>query len=399
MKKSRLFLPILLCLSFLFSACAEKQKKEKTGTLSSCDVIAEKVNINGHEVVVCDLSLVKDTFNISMSFFISDFKMVRLENSEEALVSDCKLWVSDKHIGVYSYMESQYKLFDQDGKFLANIGSQGQGPNEYFGVYSSYFDETNEKVYLLPIMGKKLLVFDFEGKAYEHIPLSYQVNKGEFCIDPEEQELTVFCLPFETPPSVLWKQDFKGNILQEIDAKPFAVIPGDYSNEIMFQQSASQMDYSFFYIVPRPDTLYHYDSALNQIAPVLTLKYKKDEIPMHEFIELENYYIVELTKLQYPDKNGNFITPQSPSIIIDKKTLRGCYFNLKYNSLGGIDGPVWHTYKKGYIIASMYPYQIKEQWKKALQSNLSPEMKQKIRKLNNSITEDDNNIILIGKLK
>lgn len=83
---------------------------------------------------------------------------------------------------------------------------------------------------------------------------------------------------------------------------------------------------------------------------------------------------------------------------MDKKTLRGCYFNLKYDMLGNIDGPSWRTYRSGYIIANMYPYQIKEQWEKALTSNLSPEMKQKIRKLNNSITEDDNNIILIGKL-
>ena len=44
---------------------------------------------------------------------------------------------------------------------------------------------------------------------------------------------------------------------------------------------------------------------------------------------------------------------------------------------------------------------LKEQLEKALSQpdKLNPEMRKKIKDLNNSITEDDNNIVFIGKLK
>jgi hypothetical protein len=69
--------------------------------------------------------------------------------------------------------------------------------------------------------------------------------------------------------------------------------------------------------------------------------------------------------------------------------------------LGNIDGPAWCNFIRGYFIASFYPYELKEQLGKALSrpEKLTPEMKDKLQKLNKSITEDDNNILLIGKLK
>jgi len=49
----------------------------------------------------------------------------------------------------------------------------------------------------------------------------------------------------------------------------------------------------------------------------------------------------------------------------------------------------------------MDSYALKEQLEKALSQpdKLNPEMLKKIKDLNNSITEDDNNIVFIGKLK
>lgn len=397
--EKKCFLTFIICLPFLFSACAEKQKKEKTGTLSSCDVIAKKVNINGHEVVVCDLSLVKDTFDIPISSLISDFEMVRLENTEEALATNNYTFLSKNHIGHYNSFQGQYKLYDRKGKFLANLGGRGQGPNEYFSIYSSYIDEGQEKVYLLSGMGNKIFVFDFEGNPQTHIISAYPLHKGQFWIDQEKEEVTIMTLPFkEDVKAVIWKQDFKGNVIQQIYREDFVISPSDYSNEITSSQCSGKKDFSICYWIPRADTLYNYNDSLNTLEPIFTLKYGNKEIPPHQFIELPQCYIVELLQAEVPTNNG-FVRPKVPRIIIDKNTLRGCYFNLKYNMLGNIDGPAWRTHKSGYIIANMYAYEIKEQWEKALKSNLSPEMKQKIRKLNNSITEDDNNIILIGKLK
>ena len=51
--------------------------------------------------------------------------------------------------------------------------------------------------------------------------------------------------------------------------------------------------------------------------------------------------------------------------------------------------------------AIMEPYALKEQLEKVLISNqkLSPEVLRKVKELNNRITDDDNCIVFIGKLK
>ena len=52
-------------------------------------------------------------------------------------------------------------------------------------------------------------------------------------------------------------------------------------------------------------------------------------------------------------------------------------------------------------VISLRPYALKEQLEKVLTSNqkLSPEVLRKVKELNNRITDDDNCIVFIGKLK
>ena len=66
-----------------------------------------------------------------------------------------------------------------------------------------------------------------------------------------------------------------------------------------------------------------------------------------------------------------------------------------------IDGPTNPSFNRGYFTAIMEPYALKEQLEKVLTSNqkLSPEVLRKVKELNNRITDDDNCIVFIGKLK
>ena len=69
--------------------------------------------------------------------------------------------------------------------------------------------------------------------------------------------------------------------------------------------------------------------------------------------------------------------------------------------LGNIDGPTNPSFNRGYFIAIIEPYALKEQLEKVLTSTqkLFPEVLSKVKKLNNQITDDDNCIVFIGKLK
>ena len=383
---------VLLCFLILLACCGTNEKKNQSTTLADCPVIAEMVD----SVAVLDLGSVKDTFNIPMSLLLSSFEVVQLENSEEALVSYTYAYaISDNYIGLCS--SDAYKLFDRKGKFLRNISVIGQGPSEFLiGICDSHIDEKNNRVYLLSGMTNKLLVFDLEGNAYPPVPLPFRIPKACFYIDTEKKELIVTALTLKEVPYVVWKQDFKGNVLQSIDSKPFVIDYRDYSNEVHNARNTSAMDFQICTVgLHRNDPLYHYNVVENKISPVLTIKWDRD-IAYHLHTELPNHYLARFLRQQSPTH-----VPRSPQVLIEKETLRGCYANFKFDMLGNIDGPNLPQYNRGYFIGVMYPHEIKEQLENALAhpEKLTPQMKAKVKKLNDRITEDDNNIILLGKLR
>ena len=149
------------------------------------------------------------------------------------------------------------------------------------------------------------------------------------------------------------------------------------------------------YWLPTRDTLYHYQPENNRLQPRFTLHFN-EEVIRHNYIELPNHYLVWLI-----DQAAWSEMPRFSKILVDKKTMRGCYVDFKLDMLGNIDGPNKISFSRGYFTAIMDSYALKEQLEKALSQpdKLNPEMLKKIKDLNNSITEDDNNIVFIGKLK
>ncbi len=377
-------------------SCRESGQK-KSLTFADCPVVAQSLINNGDSLIVCDIEQVKDTFNVPLSSLLSSFEVIRLENAEEALTAvDGAVAVSDNYIGIASFKARAYKLYNKNGDYLFTLSKPGQGPDEYnINIYDSYIDEKNRKVYMISFRATQVMVFDLEGNAIDHIPLSYVVHKGRFIVHQEKETITMIALPFLDTPSVVWEQDFKGNVLQEIPSDQFVIKPSDYSNEIWESLNTSQIDFSLVHWVPTRDTLYHYETERNCLQPRFTIHFN-EEVIRHNYIELPNHYLVWLI-----DQAAWSEMPRFSKILVDKKTMRGCYVDFKLDMLGNIDGPNNISFSRGYFTAIMDSYALKEQLVKALTQpdKLNPEMLKKIKDLNNSITEDDNNIVFIGKLK
>ncbi|WP_187117293.1 6-bladed beta-propeller [Parabacteroides bouchesdurhonensis] len=390
--KNAAYLYLFVIIPFFFS-CNNKQKKRLT--LADCPVIANKTD----SLITLDFSSVKETFNVPLSIFLSDYEIVRLENSKEAMIGHLSaIAISENYIGLFTY-QIGYKLFNRKGEHICSISSEGQGPDEYWiAIYDSYIDEENGRIYLLSYRANKLLVFDLEGNPLQHIPFSFPVHKGRFQIDAKKKELTMTAVPFIDTPFVVWRQDFEGNILQSINAGHFVIDPGDYSNDVNHSQNTSLLDFSLFHWDPIMDSIYHYSERDNVLKPVFTVKWKDENVLRHIYTELSSHYFIRLVG---GGASWDGTVPRYPLIIVDKNSLQGCYANLKFDMLGNIDGPSWLTFNRGYCITNMFPYELKEQLEKALSKSdkMTPEMKEKLIKLNNSLTEDDNNVLFIGKLK
>jgi hypothetical protein len=89
-------------------------------------------------------------------------KIVKLETTDQCLVANIKrIEVTDSIILIQDRL-SQLFAFDKEGRFIARIGKNGQGPGEYVELSIFYVDDKNV---VIVDNGKNLLIkYDFNGK-------------------------------------------------------------------------------------------------------------------------------------------------------------------------------------------------------------------------------------------
>ena len=385
-----------LVLAITASSChKDGEQADATSPLKDSPVVAQQViTLNGDTIIVCDLSLLKDTIDLPLSTFVSDFELVDLGEDEEALIKETSgggsIAVSPNYIGIYS--GTGYKLFDKTGKYITSLSAQGQGPNEYaFSIYDSYIDEKNDRAYLLPMNGNKILVYDLKGNAQPYIPLAHETTKGKFYVDDQKKLLYVANMPFSDTASTFWIQDFEGKLIKEIIAGHLKIVPPDFSNDINVSMNTEEIDYSVFHWKNTVDTLYHYNEADNRLAPSFTVNFKDNPI-LHDYIELPDYYLIRLIEIE---SDYRYIYG-----LIDKKTLKGNYIKLKLDMLRNIDAPAWAIFERGLYTANIYAYYLQGQCDRLSDlSSLPSGIAKYIQDLQQNDCEDLNNIILIGRLK
>lgn len=385
-----------LVLAITASSChKDGEQADATSPLKDSPVVAQQViTLNGDTIIVCDLSLLKDTIDLPLSTFVSDFELVDWGEDEEALIKETSgggsIAVSPNYIGIYS--GTGYKLFDKTGKYITSLSAQGQGPNEYaFSIYDSYIDEKNDRAYLLPMNGNKILVYDLKGNAQPYIPLAHETTKGKFYVDDQKKLLYVANMPFSDTASTFWIQDFEGKLIKEIIAGHLKIVPPDFSNDINVSMNTEEIDYSVFHWKNTVDTLYHYNEADNRLAPSFTVNFKDNPI-LHDYIELPDYYLIRLIEIE---SDYRYIYG-----LIDKKTLKGNYIKLKLDMLGNIDAPAWAIFERGLYTANIYAYYLQGQCDRLSDlSSLPSGIAKYIQDLQQNDCEDLNNIILIGRLK
>lgn len=388
----------LVPLALFFLSC-NTQNKEVVGLLDKCSVIATKnIATSGDTVIVCDVASVKKAITIPLSRLIDSLEIIRLESIDTAMINPVNIDITDNYIGVNS--QFSYKLFTRAGKYLTDIGRRGQGPGEYTFVYDSQIDEKNKRIYLLPWTTKNLFVYDLGGRFLRNISLPYLVHKCILNIDIRRQHISVVQLPFgEGNDPLAWTQDFEGRIIHEVKPKYLDLWP-DYSNEVMTRKvdkSKRLTDFYLFSCVPRVDSLYYYDVVRNRCIPKFTVKFPGNEVPLHIYYEFPDYYMVDIL-------NRNlFVKDVNKRLFIDKSTLKGGQLKIVIDELGGIplNQNTLENCRFDYFMYCVEPGKLQTMIEERLSHKelMTPEEVSKLVKLNNSISEDDNNYILLGKWK
>jgi hypothetical protein len=131
----------LLFLMLLAISC----KSVKDGDVSELHVNINKL----HQVSVFDI--------------FKKVELIPLETNEKSLIKSIdKVIYSNGKYYVLDKSRQLLLVFDEDGRYLKQIGTPGQGPNEYFNFTDFYISRFSQQIVLLSPSGI-LYFYDFDG--------------------------------------------------------------------------------------------------------------------------------------------------------------------------------------------------------------------------------------------
>ncbi|MBX9110276.1 6-bladed beta-propeller [Parabacteroides johnsonii] len=379
------------------------QSAQANDPLANSPIVGQYVQVGTDKVMSCDQKLLADTVRIPLSFFAEELEIVKLDNRDEALVGQTGMTISDNYILMHGRQPNPFKLFDRKGNFLTNIGAIGQGPSEYQMVYDAKLDEANNRIYILPWNASQLLVYDLQGKVLDPIPLCLRCPKAKFSVDLPEDKVSVVVLPFKGYPAVAWIQDLKGNRISCIEPGHLEA-PQDFSNEVTAGFNLpGTFDVNILCIMPtRVDSLYQYDDDNSRLIPTFTLNFPNtDKIPWHGYGEWPHHFIGDFSEPPIEVAPGAWTNGQTYHYIVDKKTGKGSFFKLYNDYFGNLEiGYPSYAFSNGYYTRNIEPGNLLTDIENALKNQeISDDMRKKLTDLQASIDENDNNYVMIAKLK
>lgn len=110
---------------------------------------------------------------ISLSTIGNDLLYIPLETAPECLIKSInKVLLSDSYIFVSEL--NRLLQFDNNGKFVRQIGSAGRGPEEYGYVNDFCIDEQKKEIYIISIYSPKIWIFGFDGVFKKTVSLSFR---------------------------------------------------------------------------------------------------------------------------------------------------------------------------------------------------------------------------------
>ena len=406
MKARHFFYPFLFLFSVAMSAsCSSYVPKEG-------DIIEDSAFRS------VDLRIIEKAEGIVMSLsdLVESYEVIKLENRDEALIKTYPfgIFVTDNYILLNPDAISPIKLFTRKGQYVADIGGIGQGPGEYKTIHFCMIDEKQKRIYLGPGRANKILTYDLKGNylSDEAIHFKEIVHKPCIWMDHDKKHVTVVGLPFsenensnfEISNNVCWVQNREGDIVHRIPVNHYGLI-GDYSNGLVACRNVDAISFSIFedpMLRTRPDTLYHYDAVKNIITPCFTIDYvvSENQSACTVLYETSRSYWAQVTL--YPNNLSSSVSSvrlPAFNVCVSKKDDNVRRIDRFTDSLLGLSYP-YLVMQNGYVCISYEPLELMDALDKVLtQTDLEPDVRKRATDLRNSLHENDNDILIIGKLK
>ena len=366
------------CGSLLFMACTSSVQNVTT------------VELDDASIIVLDEEKVTEKKIVKLSELIDDSQIIRFEDKDEAFFKANWMYFSDNYICV-KQNNAPIKLFEKSGKYIGNVGNVGQGPGEYKSIYDVLLDEEAQSIYVTSFSGEYILRYDLTGDYLENIKLERNIKKGRLFSDSSVLSLVHLCFKDR-------EDKFTGaNIqIQNADNIQYVYVEGitssmtdkngkrqGFNDEIWSYRNAGDFPFMMTYT----DTLYHYNIQTNKIQATFTMSMDPEKKGDSFFIfnEWPHHYFVT-------------IVGGSRNILVYKDSSTAYEVEFINDFMGNME--CYPTCQDGYFYQNWEPAQLKDKLEEVLSSGDCPEnQKSKLESFIQTLNENDNNILFLGKLK
>jgi hypothetical protein len=355
-------------------------------------------------IPIVDLQNPKKTKIVRLSEMISNLSLVRLETSKDILIGKkAKYLVGEKFL--ITVGEDKILLFSNTGKYIKTIAVTGRGPNEYENVVACGLDDKNGILYINQR--------DFPGTI-----LAYNLNKNEPVRKIQTGITHLLYYIVVQSDNVLaispgWNEECNFLFISTSGKILKKVYP---SKGIGIGIAISKVGDIFYYKPKQIDTLYIMEN-LNKVTYCFIKAENRATLANHEianFVLLSNigsnFMIVKKLRVNNIELSPNiealkFKADESTLYWVDKKDFSVSEITGFYNDYFGINeafNPFMNFLSVcndfGYI--SYSSFQLKQWLTKTLESpDLDNSVKLKISKFNEGLDENDNPVLIFGKLK
>lgn len=363
--------------------------------LCSCQSNRESVSVltvDDSPLIVCDESNIVKKEDIKLSELVDGLKIIPLDNQAKAFFKFKWMAFSEHYICIWQSGGS-VKLFDKNGNYLCDMGAVGQGPGEYSSVYDALIDEAGKAVYLAPFTGKSIFKYDLQGQFVGQINFNKNLNKPRLFLNIDST-ISIVHLCFKDRGDRFVAANIPTSNMDSIRYTYVDELATTYKDKGGNKNGLNQEVWSyrneenFPFMLTSTDTLYHYNSISNEIKAHFTMKMNPEKKGDSFFIfnELPHHYLVFVV-----GENGE-------TILVDKEKQEASHVRFIDDKLCDLE--LFPHFQDGYFFDMYEPAVLKEKLMKRLESgSVSDSQAKQLKELISSLNDNDNNILILGKLK
>ncbi|MDR2144890.1 MAG: 6-bladed beta-propeller [Tannerella sp.] len=282
-----------------------------------------------------------------------NIEIVPLETNENCLISTVRsMYLKDSLIYIH---DGSLKLFvfDRKGHFIRQIGSRGQGPEEYLALNSFYIDDSDNSIVIADCMKMAFLYYDLEGRYKKKRDVYLDmINLLDKCISVDNHKVLLNYTIYENP--LPGNRDIAYNLLdldnlKISDKKSYLPIKSLDAGYPIGKHPINKLKKDVHFMMPNNDTIFSVEndkftveymiehrqkmcpsdkyiiSANNEDDPFrLAQRYSKQNLftGFDGLYETENHILLTYFAFDDGDYKGQ------SGFLANKKKLEGKYFRL-----------------------------------------------------------------------